>query len=607
MTWLLSRMGRLRLAWPAPHLSRRDPYAFRFVVLLLLIGGFVVAGHDWSRRLIAAFSLSGGEGGAVATMDAWVNPPAYTGEAPIYLDRNTNRVIAVPTGSDLVLRVHSANSKPGITLDPAPSGARPEFKGKDSEFGAHYRITADESIGVRADSGMLGTWQFKAIPDSPPMIAFAAPPSKTQSDALKISFTAGDDYGVVSARAIIRPLRAVGKNTSLSVDLPLAATSAKTVTQTVYRDLRDNPFAGLDVEITLEAKDGAGQIGRSKPVRFHLPAQFFTNPLARALVEQRQNLSLGNPEARGRASRALEALTLAPELFYQNQLPLYLNMRTIYWDLRGAQKASDIPRIQDELWQLALALEQGEAGKIADQLRQIQQLLSQALQSGARGEAQQMLSMLQNLLENLHMQNGPGGSGNSPGDKALSDAIQGLGDMMGRQRSLMDKTYRQQQGAGDPKDGGTKGLAQQQQNLRDDLNKLMKGLGDQKQKAPDSLSGANKSMGDAQNQLNQNAPDGAGQSEQQALDALRQGTSDLAKRLMQENGQGQPGDNGREDPLGREEGTQGGAGFGNGVKVPEKSSMERARAILQELRRRAAQEGRPKQELDYLDRLLKEF
>ena len=669
VTWLMARIGRLRLTYPAPHLSRRDPYALRFIVLLLLIAGFLVAGSDWSHRLIAAFSLTGNEGGAVATMDAWVNPPAYTGQAPIYLDRGMSRVIAVPVGSELVLRVHSANSKPAITLDPAPEGTRPDFKGKDTEFAANTRIAADESVSVRADSGMLGNWTFKAIPDNPPMIAFAAPPSKTESDALKLSFTAGDDYGVVSARAIIRPVRAVGKNTSLSIDLPLATSSSKTVTQTVYRDLRDNPFAGLDVEITLEARDGAGQIGRSKPVRFHLPAQFFTNPLARALIEQRQNLSLGDPEARGRASRALEALTLAPELFYQNQPALYLNLRTIYWDLRDARDSKDIVRIQDELWQLALALEQGEAGRIAEQLRQIQQLLSQALaqgapqdvidqlmqryrdamqrymqmlaqnpqsangqtppgarvmnispedldkllkaiqqasQSGARGAAQQMLSMLQNLLENLHMTQGKGGSG-SPGDKALSDAIQGLGDLMGRERGLMDKTYRQQQGAGDPKDGGAKGLSQQQSKLRDDLNKVLKGLGDQKQKAPESLGRAGHAMGDAQNQLDSNSTDNANQSEQQALDALRRGSSELAKRLMQENAQGQPDDYGKEDPLGREEGSQGGAGLGTGVKVPDKSSMERARAILQELRNRAEQQGRPKEELDYLDRLLKEF
>jgi hypothetical protein len=53
----------------------------------------------------------------------------------------------------------------------------------------------------------------------------------------------------------------------------------------------------------------------------------------------------------------------------------------------------------------------------------------------------------------------PGGAGSGgQGDKALSGAIQGLGDVIGRQRQLLDKSLRQGQGAGDPKDGGGKGL-----------------------------------------------------------------------------------------------------------------------------------------------------
>ena len=62
--------------------------------------------------------------------------------------------------------------------------------------------------------------------------------------------------------------------------------------------------------------------------------------------------------------------------------------------------------------------------------------IQQMAQSGDRAQAQQMLALLQSLLENLHMTNGSGsGSGNSPQDKALSDAIQGLGDLMGKQRA----------------------------------------------------------------------------------------------------------------------------------------------------------------------------
>ena len=81
--------------------------------------------------------------------------------------------------------------------------------------------------------------------------------------------------------------------------------------------------------------------------------------------------------------------------------------------------------------------------------------------------------------------------------------------------------------------------------------------------------------------------------------------------MLGKNGQGQgPGNreglNGEEDPLGR---MQGGHGpmTGNSVKVPDQSALDRARAILKELRRRAAERGRSQEELDYIDRLLRSF
>jgi hypothetical protein len=43
------------------------------------------------------------------------------------------------------------------------------------------------------------------------------------------------------------------------------------------------------------------------------------------------------------------------------------------------------------------------------------------------------------------------------------------------------------------------------------------------------------------------------------------------------------------------------------VKVPNAGEAQRARAILEEIRRRAAERGRPPEELDYLDRLLRRF
>ena len=663
MRAMLARIGKLRVALPSPQLAKRDPYAIRFVILLALIAGVIVAGSDWKNRLAFALSPAAGSGSASATVDAWINPPAYTGLPPIYLKAGAQNsgVIRVPVNSELVVRVHRSGVTPDIVLTPA-SGHRPKVSANGDEYATNTILRADENIYVRAGGRALGNWRTQIIPDEAPHIVFAQPPSKTEHDAVKLSFSAADDYGVVSARALIKPLKG---SRVLAVDLPIDA-SAKTIKQTVYRDLTENPLAGLDVTITLEAKDGAGQTAHSKPMRFTLPARVFTNPLARALIEQRQNLAAGKAHAKPVTLATLNALTIAPDKFYSDQTKLYLVLRSTYWMLHEARTGQDIARVQDILWQTAMALEGNGAINAAAELRRTAEALAQAMQqgapqsvidalmqrynqalqrylqamaknaqasngppppgtkvitsddiekmmkliqqlaqSGSRDAAAKMLAMLQSLLENMQMSGGSGGGGQ--GDKAMSDAIQGLSDLMGRQRQLMDKTYREGQDAGDPKDGGGKGLSQQQGKLRDDLNALLKGLGDKGKAAGKNFGEAGKDMGQAQGQLGAKSFDDAGKSEQQALDAMRKGTAALAQALMQQqSGQGMKpgGQNGNQDPLGRENGAQGSI---NGGKIPDKDSLARARAILQELRKRAGETGRPKEELDYLDRLLKEF
>ncbi len=196
------------------------------------------------------------------------------------------------------------------------------------------------------------------------------------------------------------------------------------------------------------------------------------------------------------------------------------------------------------------------------------------------------------------------GGGGGQEDKALHDAQQALGGLLGQQRSLMDKTYRQGQGAGDPKDGGAGGLSKQQGGLRDQLNKILKGLGDPKNPAAKNLGDAGQAMGQSQQQLGGNDFEGSGESQKQALDSLKNAIEALAKQEGQQMAGQKPGGEGAgedADPLGRAQGVQG------GVKLPDASDLKRARGILLELRRRAGDRGRPKDELDYIDRLLKQF
>src|SRR5262249_17700124 len=157
--------------------------AIRFVILLLLIAGFVVAGHDWTRRLVMSFSL-GGSGTTTATLDAWINPPTYTGLAPIYLPRGDQSVpIDAPEGSAVAVRVHG-QSQPGVSLLPS-RGLSGSVRGQGDDYSADTKLVGDAHLSVTAGGEVLGSWQIHAIPDRPPSITFAAKPSRTERDSVK--------------------------------------------------------------------------------------------------------------------------------------------------------------------------------------------------------------------------------------------------------------------------------------------------------------------------------------------------------------------------------------------------------------------------------------
>ncbi len=260
-------------------------------------------------------------------LDAWIDPPAYTGACAHLSVTDARPTITVPAGSRLNVRVHGADYTPILNISPSPQRRRRGAKGKDGEYASDAVVTENSSVRVRASGRTIGSWNLRAVPDAPPTIAFAGKVDKTQCLALKIPFRAKDDYGVTSVHLSIKPRGRPGKTSS--VEIPLGAQSAKTINQTVYRDLTEHPYAGLDVALTLEARDGAGQLARSATVNIKLPARIFTNPLARALVEQRQDLAADSKSA-PKVLMVLDALTIAPELFYADKKNIYTALRAAF-------------------------------------------------------------------------------------------------------------------------------------------------------------------------------------------------------------------------------------------------------------------------------------
>ena len=289
--------------------------------------------------------------------------------------------------------------------------------------------------------------------------------------------------------------------------------------------------------------------------------------------------------------------------------------------------------------QLARPLDRNTRMLSQRDLKSMLDRLENLARSGNKEAARRLLDELQSMLENLQTAR-PGAQGDQ-GDDDMMSALDELGDMIRKQQQLRDKTFkqgqdmrrdrqRQQQGQGKGQGKQQLGdLRQDQQGLRDRLNKLLEqlrqhGLGNpgqdqqgQGKNEMGQLGDAGEAMGEAEGELGQGEADSAVDSQGRALEAMRKGAQGLAQQMQQNSmgmgpGPGQPGRNGRAraqqdtDPLGR---PLRGRDYGDDVtvKVPGEIDAQRARRILEELRKRFGESGRPQLELDYIERLLKDF
>ncbi|MEM7506902.1 MAG: TIGR02302 family protein [Pseudomonadota bacterium] len=296
--------------------------------------------------------------------------------------------------------------------------------------------------------------------------------------------------------------------------------------------------------------------------------------------------------------------------------------------------------------------QQGQRFSEQDFQEMLEELQRQA-ESGLRDQARDLLSELSQMLENLQAgQQQQQQAGQGQGQQALQE----LQEMIQRQRDLADRTFdelrqqrRQQQqgnrGQGQrgeqgqqpapgqrPGEGGSGqgqspgqgerpgaegqgGLAQQQEELRRALEELSRQMPGS-EGAARALGEAERAMGEARDALEQGENSGAVEDQMEALDRLSEGAQALAESMQ--NGQGDVGAEGQgqdqgdarnraeTDPFDRPLSSQGGV-TGNDVEVPGRAAMDRAREILDELRRRSAEQERPELELDYFERLLEQF
>jgi len=232
--------------------------------------------------------------------------------------------------------------------------------------------------------------------------------------------------------------------------------------------------------------------------------------------------------------------------------------------------------------------------------------LEDLTETGASGQARQLLSDITTMLENLEQQE-------------RSDQLEELAETLREQRELNDDTLEAgRQGRQQNEEQGTgEALAERQRQLSEALDQLAE-LG--REGGTEGGSGEEEGEEQGGGGIDEEALNEAITAQRRAADALERGqfsradrnqsiaterlgeiAGDLAEALDALSGE--DGQQGETDPFGN---PIGGINDGNGVDVPDKSERQRALDILEELRERYG-DTEDDDERNYLERLLDRF
>ncbi|MDO9638919.1 MAG: TIGR02302 family protein [Pseudotabrizicola sp.] len=699
---MAARAAQARAVEPDLRLSSRDPFALRYVALTAFVMALMF-GSLWRVTSVAA--LAPGAAGSLAagpTWEGWAQPPAYTGKPTLYLNDVTAESLEVPVGTRMQFRLYGEVS--ALTLTETVSGATDAPADAVQSVARDFVLNTSGSVTIDGPGGRA--WAFTATPDQAPAITPEGEIGREADGRFRQGFAASDDYGVVAGQvSIALNLPGIDRRFGLTaqpeprepvvLDLPMPVTGNRAAfSEILIDDLSQHPFANLPVTMTFSATDAAGQSGAAAPLNVILPGKRFFDPLAAALIEMRRDL-LWTRDNAARSAQVLKAVTHKPEEFIRNQRA-YLRLRVVMRQL-DAEKASLSPDIRDEiaeeLWQIALLVEEGDLASAMERLRRAQDRLDEAIRNGASpeeidqlmqemrqaladymqqlaeeaqrnpegqlsqnmegmtmsgdqlqqmldelqklmeegrmAEAQELMEMLRQLMENMQVAQGEGqgqGQGQGQGNQAMRDLGQTLRDQQGLSddafRDLQDGQPGGQQPGQEGEGQGGEGLAQRQQELRDRLGQLgrgqLPGEGSERGEAGrQQMDRAGRAMREAEDALRGGDLPGALDRQAEAMEALREGMRNFGEALTEEQRQQQNGategeafgradPNSQRDPLGREPGDSARIGSDRNMLQGE-DVYRRAQDLLDEIRRRTGEQLRPEAEREYLRRLLDMF
>jgi uncharacterized protein (TIGR02302 family) len=367
-----------------------------------------------------------------------------------------------------------------------------------------------------------------------------------------------------------------------------------------------------------EGRDGrtARALAEAREAMREALAEAERNPDAAREAEQRAELERRAEQLREAIRRHMEAL--AERLQQENAEALPYDPQQRMLDGRDMERRTR---------RMEQAAREGRMEDARRELAELEEML-RALQEGrvARSEPAERQGQRQRGQQQMN---------------AVQDMVRRQGEMLDQstRRAEAEEQRRAQQRRNQPlpapdaaAEAGRRDEVRRQRALRRALGELMQQHGDLTGEVPEALGRADQAMREAQEALGQGGDPRAAQGE--AMRRLQEGGRQMAQQMQRQFGRGQGQGEGEgegepedgvaggegdgpdgerqqaegRDPLGRRSRDSAGqAENGSDTRVPEEAELLRTRRLQEELRRRGAERERARDELDYIDRLLRRF
>ncbi|QHI95415.1 DUF4175 family protein [Aristophania vespae] len=335
----------------APRFFKNSGEALCALFFIFIVGFSLFHTAPESLLRLKAGFVPGMDDDAVplAHVQAWIDPPSFTGAPTIFLQQNLHKIDApILQGARFFAVITGSSATPHL------KGAKLLHlkKLEHQSWKIEGRVIHTSKIALRMRGRKLAWWNIKFEKDLPPFIAWKEK-AKTLKESWRtvISWEAEQANGLKSLQLVLtlpnqHPIS--GQKPRIAHwDLPLKGTPKNSQGKAIL-DLSSDPFAGQNVSAKLRAESVSGLVSETTPQTIKIAARPFHNALSRSLLDIRRRLALHEETS----SQALNDLTLLSALPMPRDI--LVGLINIIEHVKHKEISSDLT---NELWFLALYVE----------------------------------------------------------------------------------------------------------------------------------------------------------------------------------------------------------------------------------------------------------